>query len=399
MSKELLFCLIFSFLLHVVVVLAWPRYEIPMFDVQRGVASVEVNIVQSPLWSPEDVVRRDDEYELELEKAKDSSVEKEASGDNEEHEPIEELAEEEKVEPAMKDDVEEPLLKEEVVEEFQEDSEKPLPQEQTSADVAIPEKRLMQEQRPDLLSLDGTSDQQSLEEDEQTRVVQKNEPWQADDQSKDMEVNAVGVEDATAYMREGKERAAFLEVHRDQNGHIIDMLLKDLKNIDDLTGPQENRLRKWTFNKKSLADTPRSQWVPKVFAELKSLGVELISFGYIERVLTEAEKLAQELESTIYSGAEVDAKARPHRTNDEPRYPGDARRNGVEGVVLLNVNVNRKGFVADIQILESSGFPVLDEAAREAVELWTFVPARLNRVNVNSWVELPVRFELENKKG
>ncbi|NMC74570.1 MAG: energy transducer TonB [Geobacteraceae bacterium] len=49
------------------------------------------------------------------------------------------------------------------------------------------------------------------------------------------------------------------------------------------------------------------------------------------------------------------------------RYPDKARRLGLEGRVLLSFTVLENGTVSEIQVLKSSDYRLLDEAAKEAV--------------------------------
>ncbi|MBF0284184.1 MAG: energy transducer TonB, partial [Magnetococcales bacterium] len=80
--------------------------------------------------------------------------------------------------------------------------------------------------------------------------------------------------------------------------------------------------------------------------------------------------------------------------NPKPHYPNFARRMGREGVVVLRVEVNAEGAATAVAIARSSGYPELDEAAREAVERWRFVPAQRGGKAVAETVEVPVRFRL-----
>ncbi|HRE17577.1 MAG TPA: energy transducer TonB, partial [Rhodocyclaceae bacterium] len=61
--------------------------------------------------------------------------------------------------------------------------------------------------------------------------------------------------------------------------------------------------------------------------------------------------------------------------NPPPPYPGMSRRLNETGRVLLRVKVSPEGLPTDIDIAQSSGYPRLDEAAREAVRGWKFIPA------------------------
>ncbi|MEW6297266.1 MAG: energy transducer TonB [Thermodesulfobacteriota bacterium] len=90
------------------------------------------------------------------------------------------------------------------------------------------------------------------------------------------------------------------------------------------------------------------------------------------------------------------ASARPdYGVNPKPPYPFMARRMGAQGVVLLRVHVRADGSVAEVEIGQSSGFLLLDKSAVQTVrESWRFIPARLDGVPIESWVEVPIRFVL-----
>lgn len=82
--------------------------------------------------------------------------------------------------------------------------------------------------------------------------------------------------------------------------------------------------------------------------------------------------------------------------NPRPAYPPMARKLGIEGVVLLRVDVSAKGTPDRIAIAQSSGASLLDEAAIRAVQGWTFVPARRGDSPIPHPVEVPIRFQLKN---
>lgn len=82
--------------------------------------------------------------------------------------------------------------------------------------------------------------------------------------------------------------------------------------------------------------------------------------------------------------------------NPRPAYPPIARKLGIEGVVLLRVDVSAKGTPDKIVIAQTSGATLLDEAAMKAVQGWTFVPARRGDAPIAHPVEVPIRFQLKN---
>lgn len=85
-----------------------------------------------------------------------------------------------------------------------------------------------------------------------------------------------------------------------------------------------------------------------------------------------------------------------YRKNPQPRSPLAARRQRQEGLVVLTVNVTAQGRAGLVEIRQSSGFTVLDNAALQAVRLWEFEPARIDSLAVTSVVEVPVHFKLAN---
>ena len=84
--------------------------------------------------------------------------------------------------------------------------------------------------------------------------------------------------------------------------------------------------------------------------------------------------------------------------NPKPVYPDVARRRGWDGVVELRVEVGVDGRVAELALERSSGYAVLDRAARRAVRRWRFVPAREADIAVRSEVVVPINFRLPEKE-
>ena len=80
-----------------------------------------------------------------------------------------------------------------------------------------------------------------------------------------------------------------------------------------------------------------------------------------------------------------------------PRYPRLARQRGIEGQVVLRVNIGQNGDALEVFVEQSSGSGLLDRAARKAVQQWQFVPAQTNGVAVASYVRVPVDFVLETR--
>ncbi len=81
--------------------------------------------------------------------------------------------------------------------------------------------------------------------------------------------------------------------------------------------------------------------------------------------------------------------------NPPPVYPRVPRRRHYQGTVLLDVRVTAGGRAAEVKLAHSSGYPVLDQSALAAVQLWRFEPARQGSIPIETWVQVPVRFQLK----
>jgi TonB family protein len=81
--------------------------------------------------------------------------------------------------------------------------------------------------------------------------------------------------------------------------------------------------------------------------------------------------------------------------NPPPVYPRVARRRNYQGTVLLDVRVSADGTVAEVKVAHSSGYSVLDRSALSSVRHRLFEPARRGSRPIETWVPVPVRFELD----
>ena len=84
--------------------------------------------------------------------------------------------------------------------------------------------------------------------------------------------------------------------------------------------------------------------------------------------------------------------------NNRLTYPLSARRMGIQGRVVLNVEVLAEGVAGQISVLQSSGHEMLDRAALESVKSWRFVPARRAGQPFTKWFTVPIQFSLQDNK-
>jgi TonB family C-terminal domain len=81
--------------------------------------------------------------------------------------------------------------------------------------------------------------------------------------------------------------------------------------------------------------------------------------------------------------------------NPPPEYPRLARKREYTGKVTLNVEVKADGRCGQVQLVTSSGYHMLDNAATGAVKEWRFTPAKKWGKAITSFTEITVNFQLE----
>jgi periplasmic protein TonB len=81
--------------------------------------------------------------------------------------------------------------------------------------------------------------------------------------------------------------------------------------------------------------------------------------------------------------------------NPKPDYPAEARRRGLQGKVVLLVEVSAAGLPDSVAVASSSGHAALDQAALAAVQRWHFSPATRGGTPVAGTAQVPIQFRLE----
>ena len=79
--------------------------------------------------------------------------------------------------------------------------------------------------------------------------------------------------------------------------------------------------------------------------------------------------------------------------SEEPEYSDEARKARMQGAVLLAIDVDATGRVANIRVVKSLGLG-LDEKAKEAVLKWRFRPAMASGRPVTAPAQVQVTFHL-----
>ncbi|MBI2930212.1 MAG: energy transducer TonB [Planctomycetes bacterium] len=94
---------------------------------------------------------------------------------------------------------------------------------------------------------------------------------------------------------------------------------------------------------------------------------------------------------TVHADRDAEAVVNP-----KPDYPRIARRRGCEGTVVVAFEVTPEGTCAGARVVQSSGYPSLDDAALVTVATrWRFRPALRNGEPVPSAQRVRFEFRLE----
>lgn len=92
------------------------------------------------------------------------------------------------------------------------------------------------------------------------------------------------------------------------------------------------------------------------------------------------------------SGAQLQALMAP-----PPPYPAQAIRDGIGGVVELEILVDIDGRPLEARVVRSSGHRLLDQSARRTVlTRWKFQPAMRDGQPVQAFGRVPIEFKLAN---
>ena len=79
-----------------------------------------------------------------------------------------------------------------------------------------------------------------------------------------------------------------------------------------------------------------------------------------------------------------------HKVN--PKYPREAREQGIQGDVILRATIDTKGNITNLKV--SQGDPILAAAAIDAVKDWKYRPYVLNGEPVDVDTTIKIQFRL-----
>jgi protein TonB len=129
--------------------------------------------------------------------------------------------------------------------------------------------------------------------------------------------------------------------------------------------------------------------VPKVNLAMSGSAIGGIKIGMVQNF-----NISDSLFMSAFNLNEVDQPPRTLRAFP-PQYPYLAKRDNIQGKVVLRFVVDADGNAKEAEVVSSTPAGVFDDAALKAVERYKFKPAVKNGKPVNCIVKLPISFTLE----
>lgn len=143
---------------------------------------------------------------------------------------------------------------------------------------------------------------------------------------------------------------------------------------------------------KNVAQAPKA---PDLSANIASVALEFsgtssLSLGNVSKDLIGSfDKKAPMAEGSLDTPPKLRARA------GSQEYPPKARKEGVEGYVLLNIYVKDDGTVGTVKVLDASPRGVFEESARSFVSEWAFEAGTYEGQTVDAWVKQKVVYKLQ----
>lgn len=156
----------------------------------------------------------------------------------------------------------------------------------------------------------------------------------------------------------------------------------------------------------SVAAQPQSTPLPAIKPRTKPIQQKTVEPAPVETTESISETPPETVTDTATAESEAPAtQLEPPRfsaeylNNPPPVYPLAARRRNIEGQVLLRAEIRPDGSCSQVEIKQASPHESLNQAALEAVKKWRFIPATQDGRNVTAWVEIPIKFKLQNQRS
>jgi len=164
-----------------------------------------------------------------------------------------------------------------------------------------------------------------------------------------------------------------------------------LQVVRDEVQQAQERLKNSGFDPGPADGVPGGQTTTALRAYQRSQG--LPATGLLDEATKTALGLPAASQSVPQSAAGEDMPQFVHQP--KPEYPLAARQQGWEGTVILRFDLLADGTVGQVEVAKSSGYPILDTAAQDAIKQWTHKPPTRDGSPLTRSTTLNVNFTLD----
>lgn len=103
-----------------------------------------------------------------------------------------------------------------------------------------------------------------------------------------------------------------------------------------------------------------------------------------------------DIATNVFETDQLHRRPRP-LIQKRPQYPVLLRRAGVSGGAVIDIIVDAHGQVRNAHVVQAS-HPAFAEEALACVSAWTFVPGSKDGLDVNTHLQIPIMFTLNNDR-
>lgn len=177
----------------------------------------------------------------------------------------------------------------------------------------------------------------------------------------------------------GVEGVVILQARIDVSGKVKDAMI--LRSIPLLNQAAIDAVRQWVYEPLIIKGKP-----------MEAVFTVTVRFELNDKEKKDALAKAGELErGAVRATGEVNPPRIIKKVN--PVYPEEARKAGIEGIVILEAMTDEKGNVVRVKILNS--IPELDQAAIDALKQWKYEPAIIDGKPRPIVFTVTIRFSLK----
>ncbi len=156
--------------------------------------------------------------------------------------------------------------------------------------------------------------------------------------------------------------------------------------------PPPQAVRKPPPKPRPASNNPPPAPTPGAGAALSGVDFGIPEFG-MNDLGSPTKELLGDTSDVVMTDDSVDVAPRPFR-RQPLEYPSAAKKQGIEGYVVLSMLISASGRVERVRVLEAEPAGMFEDVAVQGVQSWEFEPAQYQGQQVKVWAKQTIRFNL-----